>query len=66
MAEELFTYNTMAFIGKNASGKTSAIELLECCYSILGEFRLEDKYYNYDNVNLEIIFIMKNIFISIL
>lgn len=56
VAEELFTYNTMAFVGKNASGKTSAIELLECCYSILGEFRLEDKYYNYDNVNLEIIF----------
>lgn len=56
VAEDLYVYNTAAFVGKNASGKTSAIELMECCYSILGEFRLEDKHYNYDNVKLEIIF----------
>ena len=56
IAEDLYVFNTAAFIGKNASGKTSAIELMECGYSILGEFRLEDKHYNYDNVKLEIIF----------
>ncbi len=56
IAEDLYVFNTVAFVGKNASGKTSAIELLECSYSILSEFRLEDKYYNYDNVKLEIIF----------
>ena len=56
IADELYVFNTAAFIGKNASGKTSAIELLDCCYSILGEFRLEDKHYNFDNVSLEIIF----------
>lgn len=56
VAEDLYVFNTAAFVGKNASGKTSAIELLECCYSILSEFRLEDKHYNYDNVKLEIIF----------
>ena len=56
IAEELYVFNTAAFVGKNASGKTSAIELLDCCYSILGEFRLEDKHYNYDNVSLEIVF----------
>lgn len=56
IAEDLYVFNTAAFVGKNASGKTSAIELMECCYSILGEFRLEDKHYNYDNVKLEIIF----------
>lgn len=56
VAPELYVYNTMAFIGKNASGKTSAIELLEACYSILGEFRLEDKHYAYDGVELEIVF----------
>lgn len=56
IADELYVYNTAAFVGKNASGKTSAIELLDCCYSILGEFRLEDKHYNYDNVSLEIMF----------
>ena len=56
IAEDLYVFNTAAFVGKNASGKTSAIELMECAYSILGEFRLEDKYYNYDNVKLEMIF----------
>ena len=56
IAEELYVFNTASFVGKNASGKTSAIELLDCCYSILGEFRLEDKHYSYDNVSLEIIF----------
>ena len=56
IAEDLYVFNTVAFVGKNASGKTSAIELMECCYSILSEFRLEDKHYNYDNVKLEILF----------
>ena len=56
IADDLYVFNTVAFVGKNASGKTSAIELMECCYSILSEFRLEDKHYNYDNVKLEIIF----------
>lgn len=56
IAEELYVFSTAAFVGKNASGKTSGIELLDCCYSILSEFRLEDKNYNYDNVFLEIIF----------
>ena len=50
----------MAFIGKNASGKTSAMELLDACYSILGEFRLEEKHYSYEGVELEIIFYHEN------
>ena len=58
IADDLYVFNTVAFVGKNASGKTSAIELMECC-SILSEFRLEDKHYNYDNVKLEIIFYYK-------
>ena len=56
IAEDLFVYNTLAFVGKNASGKTTAVELLDCCYSILGEFRLEGKHYKYDNVELDMIF----------
>jgi hypothetical protein len=56
IAEDLHVYNTLAFVGKNASGKTTAVELLDCCYSILGDFRLEGKHYDYDNVELEIIF----------
>ncbi|MCD8074978.1 MAG: ATP-binding protein [Lachnospiraceae bacterium] len=56
VADELYVYSTAAFIGKNASGKTTAIEILDCCYSILGEFRVENKHYNYDGISLEIIF----------
>lgn len=56
IAEGLFVYNTLAFVGRNASGKTTAVELLDCCYSILGEFRLENKHYDYDNVKLDMIF----------
>ncbi|MBR1707840.1 MAG: ATP-binding protein [Clostridia bacterium] len=56
IAPDLYTFNTGAFIGKNASGKTTAIELLDCAYSILGDFRLEDKHFNYDGVRLEITF----------
>lgn len=56
IAPELYVYNTMAFIGKNASGKTSAVELLDCAYSILGGFRLENKHYSYDGIELEIVF----------
>lgn len=56
IAEDLYTFNTIAFVGKNASGKTTAVELLDCCYSLLGEFRLEDKHYSFDNVDLEMHF----------
>lgn len=56
VAPELHVFNTMVFIGKNASGKTSAIDLLDCAYSILSEFRLENKKYSYDGIELEIIF----------
>ena len=56
IAPGLHTYNTMAFIGKNASGKTSAIELLDLAYSVLGDFRVEDKHYSYDGIELEIVF----------
>ena len=58
ITEELFVYSTTAFVGKNASGKTSAIELLDLCYSILGDFRAEDKHYSYDNIHLDITFVL--------
>lgn len=53
---DLYVYNTVALIGKNASGKTTAIELIECAYDLLGTFRLENKHYSYDNINLTIYF----------
>lgn len=52
IADDLYVYNTLAFVGKNASGKTTAVELLDTCYSILGEFRLDGKTYSHDNVEL--------------
>lgn len=56
IADDLHTYNTLAFVGKNASGKTTAVELLDACYSILGDFRLEGKSYSYENIELLIDF----------
>ena len=54
--DELYVFNTVAFVGKNASGKTTAVDLLDCCYSILGDFCLENKHYSYNGIKLEIIF----------
>ena len=31
VADELYVFNTVAFVGKNASGKTTAVDLLDCC-----------------------------------
>lgn len=56
IADELYVFNTIAFVGKNASGKTTAVDLLDCCYSILGDFCLENKHYSYNGIKLEIIF----------
>lgn len=56
IADDLYVFNTVAFVGKNASGKTTAVDLLDCCYSILGDFCLENKHYSYDGIKLEIIF----------
>lgn len=41
IAENLFVYATMAFVGKNASGKTTALDLLAVAYSILSYFRVD-------------------------
>ena len=56
IADDLYAFNTVAFVGKNASGKTTAVDLLDCCYSILGDFCLENKHYSYDGIKLEIVF----------
>ena len=56
VADDLYVYSVGAFVGKNASGKTSALDLLDCCYDILSEFRVENKHYDYEDVSLEIIF----------
>lgn len=56
ITDSLHAFNTVAFVGKNASGKTTAVDLLDCCYSILGDFCLENKHYSYDGIKLEIVF----------
>ena len=56
ISDDLFTYNTTAIIGKNASGKTSAFELLEICYSILGYFEIKNSYLINNNINIKIWF----------
>ncbi len=56
IADGLYVYSTLAIVGKNASGKTTAVELLDCCYSILGDFRLEGKHYDYRDIELDMIF----------
>lgn len=56
IAPGLFVLNTIVFVGKNASGKTTAVELLDCGYSILNSFSLDNKPYSYENVSLEIFF----------
>lgn len=54
--EGLYAYSTVGIVGKNASGKTSALELLDWCYDILGTFRLSGKNSDYHGVWLEILF----------
>ena len=41
VADELYVYNTLALIGKNASGKTTLLRLLYIAYEILSYFRVE-------------------------
>ncbi len=41
IAENLYVYATMAFVGKNASGKTTALDLLMVAYNILSYFRVD-------------------------
>lgn len=54
--EGLYVYSTIAIVGKNASGKTSALELMDWCYDILGTFRLANKKCSYRGITLEIMF----------
>lgn len=56
VAEGLYVYSTVGIVGKNASGKTSALELLDWCYDILATFRLYGKSDNYHGIFLEILF----------
>lgn len=56
IADELFVFSTVGIVGKNASGKTSALELLNISYRILDTLRLERQNYSVNGVALTIFF----------
>jgi AAA15 family ATPase/GTPase len=40
IAKDLYVFNTLGIIGKNASGKTTAVELLSVVYDIFSNYRI--------------------------
>lgn len=54
--EGLYVYNTVGIVGKNASGKSTTLQLLDWCYDILSTFRLSGKECDYKGISFEIIF----------
>lgn len=44
IADGLYVFTTMAFVGKNASGKTTALDLLSVAYDIISMFRVSRDY----------------------
>ena len=42
--ENVYTFSTIGIVGKNASGKTTAVELLALVYEILSFFRVKNTY----------------------
>lgn len=54
--DSLFVFSTTAIVGKNASGKTSLLKLIENVYQILGSFQLEDELMSISGTQLEITF----------
>lgn len=58
--DSLFVFSTTAIVGKNASGKTSLLKLIENVYRILGSFQLEDELMSISGTQLEITFYHEN------
>ena len=56
VADGLYVFSTIGIVGKNASGKSSVLDLLGVCYDIMGTFRIKKRDYNLDNVELTIFF----------
>ena len=61
IADELFTYSTLGIVGKNASGKTTIMELLVVAYEILSSYKFDSRSmnilkYNDEPFNLDLTF----------
>ena len=41
IADNLYVFNTISIVGKNASGKTTSIEVLSIAYDILSNFKIK-------------------------
>ena len=41
--ENLYTFTTIGIVEKNASGKTTAVELIDVVYEILSNFRIRNR-----------------------
>lgn len=58
--DELFLFNTIGIIGKNASGKTTIIELLSIIYDIFSNFKVKNSGYLFkyitNTINLDVTF----------
>ena len=58
--ENLYVFNTLGIIGKNASGKTTATDLLSLVYDIFSNFRVKNMIYIFKYfdkpINLDICF----------
>lgn len=60
IAENLYVYKTLGIIGKNASGKTTVLELLSLVYDIFSNFRVKSSLhifkYWHETIKLDISF----------
>ena len=60
IAEDLYVFSTLGIIGKNASGKTTAVELLSIIYDIFSNYRINSSKTIFkfieNTVNLDITF----------
>ena len=48
--EDLYTFNTIGIVGKNASGKSTVLSVLEVVYDILSNFRIKNSIGNFKYV----------------
>ncbi len=56
IADDLYVFSTIGIVGKNASGKTTVLDLLSICYDILGTFRINKSNFSLEGVGLTIFF----------
>ncbi len=56
ITDGLFVFSTVGIVGKNASGKTSVLDLLSICSDLMGSYRIKKRAYSLNNVSLQIFF----------